>query len=357
MRHADEASWVMSDDRNLLPQTLGWAPGTSLIGSFGSTDTRFKRIPMDNSPEPFNPGPGAYASRISSLAEHASQASAAKWSIHGGNGHNPPVTQTRTPGPGAYGAEQHPLGGIMTGLRRKWPGIVTKSSFGSNAELPTLRKMEDDGKPGPGKYNMEESSYFTSAAPGGSRSPFPSQARAITGSRLQRDVDVKTGANFISKSAAHQLPFNGQKDGPGPSQYAPNFDSIDERAGSTMRGMALRSDGGACSSFHHTQARFSESAEVSQQNLPGPGAHTVARWTGEQPSSRRPRSLPRSQQGGNCGFLTSAERFSGPRGHESSKDAVLNYLAYGDAGPIGLPTHAQAARRSVAEARRAEYER
>ena len=52
---------MSAQQRNLLPQALGWAPGTSLIGNFGTTDQRFTRLPMDGTPEPHNPGPGAYA--------------------------------------------------------------------------------------------------------------------------------------------------------------------------------------------------------------------------------------------------------------------------------------------------------
>ena len=41
--------------KNLLPQSLGMKPGTSLIGQFGSTEMRFRPLPTNE-----NPGPGAY---------------------------------------------------------------------------------------------------------------------------------------------------------------------------------------------------------------------------------------------------------------------------------------------------------
>ena len=340
-------------ERNLLPQALGWAPGTSLIGNFGTTDARFKRLPMDGSPDPYLPGPGAYSpGTYASVGKQGTlQASAAQWSWGTGAGHNMNLAGGKTPGPGAYGTEQTLVPGILTGLRRKWPGIATKSAFSTNAELPTLKQGADDnGNPAPGQYNADVSSLFTSgpAAVSGARSPFPAQARSQTGSRLQRDVDIKTGANFLSKSPAHQLPFSGFKDGPAPGDHHPTVHTIGHDHTSMLAKLSLRSDGGRGTSFDSTAARFQP--EGGSASLPGPGAHTIHRWSGEVPNSRKPRmgeASVRSHAGGNCGFLSAAERFH--TAPAPSAHSVVDFLAYGDCGPIGRPVHAQSALRGVAQ--------
>ena len=378
-----------------------------MIGHFGTTDARFKRMAMDGTCEPNNPGPGAYAPRTYSSVGKISQLqpTASKWTWGTGPGHNMNLGDAgRAPGPGAYGAEQHPMGGILTGLRRKWPGIATKSSFGTNAALPTLKVGADDnGNPGPGNYNAEEATLFTSTAPSGARSPYPAQARSVTGSRLQRDVDIKRGANFVSKSPAHELPFSGQKDGPGPSEYAPTVGTVGHDFSSRMSKLGLRSgattddspaapppallsllppallapfppcspltpsllplpsvvsDGGASTSFDSTASRFSGSPGDVTGEVPGPGAHTVQRWNAELPSYRRPRKPPVSHTGGKCGFLATSERFQMPAGAGSGAGggpiSVVDFLAYGEAGPVGQPAHAQAALRNVADSLRAQ---
>lgn len=343
---------MSAQQRNLLPQALGWAPGTSLIGNFGTTDQRFTRLPMDGTPEPHNPGPGAYAPKTySSVGKVGNlQPSAARWSWGTGAGHVMNLASGPTPGPGAYGSEQTLVPGILTGLRRQWPGIATKSSFGTNAELPTLKRGADDnGNPGPGRYDSEASTYFTSgAAPvSGARSPYPAQARSVTGSRIQRDVDIKTGANFLSKSPAHVLPFAGQKDGPAPGDHHPTVDTIAHDYNAKMCRLRLRSDCGRETNFDSTASRFpSEEAKAKQ---PGPGAHTIERWSGELPNPRKPRHITpdQSSTGGKCGFLTSSERFT--RAPEAAAQSVVDFLAYGEYGPIGQPVHAQQALRNVAD--------
>ena len=59
----------MAANKNLLAQQLNFHPGTSLIGNFGSTDTRFKPPTTG-----LTPGPGSYAPNLSEV-----QASAPQW--------------------------------------------------------------------------------------------------------------------------------------------------------------------------------------------------------------------------------------------------------------------------------------
>lgn len=347
----------MSDSRNLLPQALNFKPGTSLIGNFGSTDTRFK-----HSASALIPGPGAYHNSLihTSFGTASKSASTLQSTWGTGAGHQLAQVSAATPGPGAYGDDQHPCGGILTGIRRKWPGIPAKSAFSSNAATgrETDRPVPGADMPGPGQYNVEDSSYFRTSAPGGARSPFLAAARQRTGSRLQRDMDAKVGAVFSSRLPSHKLPDNDSgaatdlpRDGPGPSEYAQVSNTIGARFDAQMRQLALRSDGGAFTSFQHTSSRFPEdgaSAVASEMGHPGPGAHSVRRWTGEKPDPRRPRHEALHTSAGRCGFLSSSERFDLSGQNRSMPDAVVRFLASGSSGPVGQPTHAQDAMRRVA---------
>lgn len=215
-----QARSAPGSQKNLLAQTLNFKPGTSLIGNFGSTDARFK--PAANLIHDY-PGPGAYMPLSTQV-----QSASSRWSWGTGAGHTLPPAGGPSPGPGNYGTEQHP-DGILTTLRRRWPGVASKSAFGSNEERP-LNKSDANGLPGPGKYNTDEASYFVSGQTG-ARSPFVAQARARTGSRLQRDIDLKTGSVFSSKLAAHGslAPPAGAIDQPGPGSHSPVTDTIGAR--------------------------------------------------------------------------------------------------------------------------------
>lgn len=355
----------MSTKRNLVPQSLGFHPGTSLIGNFGSTERRFRESP-NVLPVP---GPGAYQPR------NAACSVAPTWSWGTSAGHVNAAAEgaAEAPGPGTYGEEQHPCGDLLTGLRRQWPGIAAKSSFGSNAPLPTVAKTTGSGVPGPGQYNPDESSYFLSGpGAGGARSPFIADARARTGSRL-RDNDIKMGAVFSSSVPAHLIPgvdgVSGS-DRPGPGAHSPFGGTIDAASTSQRRAMALRADGGYSHSFGTTAARFRAEGGPSGTISPnlGPGTHTISRWSGEKPSMRRPRhgeaasttghvgdgAGPQGRAAGgaarSCGFLSSTERFAPLASSASSAtdaDAVVRFLAAESSGPIGQPLSQQAAMRAV----------
>ena len=281
--------------RNLLPQQLGFSPGTSLIGNFGSTDTRFKRLPMSGTPEPFIPGPGAHSPQLSTFRPTQTYASSAQWSIKG-TGHTLSLaSEADAPGPGAYGDELHPLGGMLTGLRRQWPGVTSCSSFGTNASLPTLKAHAGDGLPGPGAYNIEECAHFLSRASPQAASPFVGRARQRTGSRLPRDMDAKRMASFASVRAAHQLPAPGDEsgaathavlDGPSPAEYHPTVGTISAQLARHQRSLNLRLDCGQRTSFHSTAQRSDPAAAVLAR-------HPVAALASPQPSLSRPRAHPR----------------------------------------------------------------
>jgi hypothetical protein len=345
-----------ADYRNLLPQQLGFAPGTSLIGSFGTTAARFQRIPFDGSPEPSVPGPGAHAVPISSLSVTPVQPAAPKWSWGTGPGHALVYNNAGTPGPGAYGEDDAPGGGMLTHLRRQWPGIATMSSFGSNATLPTLKPVVGNGLPGPGAYDAAHSAHFVSNAHA-AHSPYIGAARGATGSRLQRDLDSKQMAVFASGRPAHVLPGPGDASGsslsrpamgPGPSEYNPKVGTIGAQLMSQQAALARRRDGGTAMSFASKATRFgsNHSGEaVVEASNPGPGAHTVPRWRAEKRSYRKP-----DVAFGRTGFLSSSERFAQTRGRaQVDPEDLIQYLASGEGGAVGQPVNAQAARRKVAE--------
>ena len=239
----------------------------------------------------------------------------------------------------------HPL----HGLRRQWPGIATKSSFWHErrvAYAEARRRRQWQPRPWPVRQRSVHLLHVRCGAGLGRPLAYPAQARSVTGSRIQRDVDIKTGANFLSKSPAHVLPFAGQKDGPAPGDHHPTVDTIAHDYNAKMCRLRLRSDCGRETNFDSTASRFpSEEAKAKQ---PGPGAHTIERWSGELPNPRKPRHITpdQSSTGGKCGFLTSSERFT--RAPEAAQ-SVVDFLAYGEYGPIGQPVHAQQALRNVAD--------
>ena len=348
-----------ADPKNLLPQSFGFKPGTSMIGSFGSTDTRFK------GPKDALPGPGAYPSHVWNKALNVNSRgphrNSQQWTWGTGAGHNLILAGGESPGPGAYGSGQNLDGDILTDLRRKWPGISTHSGFGSNAPTgrgSSLARFATEA-PGPGQYNAEASTYFLSNAPMGTQTPFVAQARTTTGARLQRDVDIKVSSAFASKRPAHILSFDSSgaatsmpRDGPSPLDTHSSTNTIGSEHHARMARLSLRSDAGTRTSFDSTAQRFPESNATSAVSL-GPGAHTVSRWTGETPNARRIRHAPPGSSAAKTGFLVSAERFAPPgdRGQRGAGDTVMQYLASSSAGPVGQPVHAQSALAQVTRAR------
>jgi len=264
-----------------------------------------------------------------------------------------------TPGPGTYGDEQHPLGGILTGLQRSWPGVTAMSSFGTNANLPTLQSPPMSNEPGPGQYDVEDSSRFLSRARA-AQSPFLGAARMRTGSRLQRDLDLKLSASFASTRPAHKLPMPGDESGaaidapagetPGPDAYLPSEHTIGAHMRRGRRDLMRRHDDGAHGqSFTTTAERFGPLADqtVVEPDNPGPGAHTLPRYSGDVATFRRPRSDTTATR---APFLVNARRFGTTDADASSDpDAVLHYLAYGPTGTVGRPVHAQRASATVAK--------
>lgn len=332
---------------NLLSQALGFSPGTSLIGQFGSTDARFKRIPLDNAPEPHNPGPGAY--------DNSPSPGGVSWGWGTGAAHhqNAPAPRDSTPGPGAYGTEAHPGGGLLSNLERRRPGKDSASAFGSNVKRS--QPLSGTGTPGPGRYLVEESSIFLSSS-NGARSPYVAAARARTGSRLQRELDSKATAVFASRRPAHVLASHASgasseaiSDGPGPTQYAPKAETISARQSRLLQQQGVRT------SFDSTANRFRRDpmSGVPEPLNPGPGTHLVGRWNGVKDTQRRPRSQL-VDKAGRCGFLSSNPRFDGLvpfsgglKAARAQQDKVVAYLAAGALGPVGTATHTMEALKRI----------
>ena len=293
-----------------LPQHYGFNPGTSLIGRFGSTEARFSKLPYGADPE--NPGPGSHNPR------HELGGPKWGWGSQKATHQLPISLDSRTPGPGAYGKEQHPsYGGMSSELEKQWPGRKGASAFGSNASRTPLRSSSSLDVPGPGRYNSADSSHFTSGrtCSNASNNPWVGQSRILTGSRLRRDMDRKESFVFSSKITMQTTQVS---DGPGPGHYAPLGDSIDARTQTRKRNLlqvaARTSDGLPPTSFDSTAPRFTRDpmSGAPEVDNPGPGAHSVSRWSGEQPSSRRPRSQV-VVAAGRCGFLSGSTRFTGAK--------------------------------------------
>jgi len=348
----------MQRNRNLLPQDLGFSPGTSLIGNFGATEKRFTKIPLDQAPEPLNPGPGAYDPPLSTLHLDGNRWDAERRDRKGWGtalGHVLDLAAGDTPGPGTYGEEEHPLGGIMTGLRRSWPGVNAMSGFGTNASLPTLQRPPMSKEPGPGQYNVDDASRFKSNTKSGFQSPFIGASRARTGSKLQRDTDSKLHASFASTRPAHKLPMPGDESGaaidapnqtrPGPDAYLPCDHTIAAQTTRTQRQVLRRHDGGVYGASFDRDARFGKLADRGEPDSdnPGPGTHTLARFDGHRPSNRRPRS-----DEAQAAFLTSEQRFHETRAG-TDPDSLIAFLAAGPMGAVGRPVHAQHAASIVAK--------
>ena len=344
---------MLRPQRNLLPQDLGFSPGTSLIGNFGSTAARFQRIPMDGAPESHIPGPGAY--NPPPIGIHKEARREKSWGTD--LGHKLELAAGGlTPGPGTYGDEQQPSGGMLTDLRRSWPGVASMSSFGTNAALPSLKAPPQSDEPGPGQYDVINTAHFLSRSHS-AFSPYLSAARSETGSRLRRDMDAKRSASFASTRPAHKLPAPGDEtgaaisstfEGPAPNAYLPSDHTIAHHMAKGRMHLSLRPDYGVGSPFATSNPRFRPMGDqcVAELGLPGPGAHTLKRFDGEKPSNRRPRSDTPTTR---APFLVNAARFGSGKA-ASDPDAILDCLAYGPMGAVGRPLHAQQAGARVAKA-------
>ena len=215
-----------------LAQDYGFAPGQSLIGQFGTTTLRFSEGNTKSVREQDGPGPGAYHPSNSSCLNLKGcipgfGSDARVHSIAG---------QQVTPGPGTYGVEMQPDGGFVRELRQRWAGEAGASAFGTNAGSVNTVGSGAYEEPGPGSYNIAESSYFSSKT-SGARSPFAGEARARLGSKLKRISDHK-------QSAAFSDPHSGRK-------------SV--RRAQNIRGHALPNEGPG-----------------SPSPLPGPGAYNMS---------------------------------------------------------------------------------
>ncbi|KOO35521.1 hypothetical protein Ctob_014808 [Chrysochromulina tobinii] len=341
--------------RNMLPQEFGFSPGTSLIGGFGTTAARLGR--PDYAPEPYTPGPGAYHTARSTIQTRTNRrVDDLKMNRTGWGSDKGHVLQLAAgglnPGPGTYGEEQHPMGDILTEMRRSWPGVNSMSGFGTNASLPTLSKASKSNEPGPGQYDVLNASHFVTRTRGGQLDPYQGAARAATGSRRTRDTDSKRYASFASTRPAHKLPASGNSeaaidaptDFPAPNAYLPTYYMMATKQARTKLSVAMRHEGASGVCFDTSAKKFMPMADacVPDPANPGPGAHTIPRFNGERPSMRRPQPTTPA-----TGFLVRAQRFGGGGGSgahaATDPDAVLAFLAYGPMGSAGRPVHAQQA--------------
>ena len=309
--------------RNLLPQHLGYEPGTSLIGSFLSTEKRFRHLPLDGKPEPFNPGPGAYPVRSPGPSGPTYRCGR---EVRGARD-----APQRTPGVGAY--ETYSESRMLDETQSRWPGEPSASAFSANA----ARKFELVGcadSPGPGRYRHVESSLFSSRSGVSATSPYTGEARWTVGSKLGRAVDTAPSSSFVSRVPAHGAwvhPSGAATAAyptfPGPGEYAPP---------------PPREPSSTDAAFVSSESRFQtvRGQVVPERHNPGPGAHTVKRWDGQLPPQRRPRSLRPEQR--DTGFLCRSVRMASAEGAAGSSptdtqvgEAVVAYLATGPLGPAG----------------------
>ncbi len=338
---------------NVRPQQFGFSPGASLIGNFGSTEPRFRA----SVPNQHNPGPGEYTPK--SIGSFGTSGKRYGWGS--ALAHDGAQTASKTPGPDAY----NPTVDTLKRLEKQWPGRTSASAFGSNAsrEKPRRAGSTHVGVPGPGRYNVEECSHFISGPSGasGAHSPFVGAARARTGSRLRRDLDNKETSAFASGSVVSGGGTQSAADGDGgvgPGHYAPVGDTIGGRAGAMARRIqtvgARASDGRHWTAFDSTSSRWARDPMSGgpDPNIPGPGAHSVPRWTGQVRTFRKPiRDHLKATDRHKCAFLSGSARFVFPHPNgDADTDAVISYLSSGSAGPVGTAAHTQSALGAVGSA-------
>lgn len=324
--------------RNILPQQLGYKPGTSLIGNFGTTQRRFGPLPFDSSPEPLNPGPAHYGESLP-LEKQQRFRSSPKWRMGTAAAHGK-VILPLTPGPGAH--DLYAESQMLDDLHKRWPGNPSASAFSSNADRAGAGTGSDPTEPGPGQYDSAEASLFTSYSGAGARSPFLAPARRQLGSKLCRAIDASPGASFVSRSPAQRI-FATAPSGPGPGAYTPiqGFDVPRERERPQSEAAGL----GNLRGFDVSQPRFGRlGGEPSSAGNPGPGAHSIGR--GDISSTHKPRRpLPRG-----VGFSSGAQRSMLGRQRPSDQEVgfqVVDYLANGPLGPPGSGRHAVTAAKSM----------
>ena len=334
----------MAPVRNVLPQSLGYSPGTYLIGNFGSTEPRFRTIPLDKSPEPLNPGPAHYGRELP-LEKQQRFKVTPKYSWGKSPAHAR-VELPQNPGPGAH--ETYKESATLDELQKRWPGVPSASAFSANAARPDACHGRDASEPGPGQYESVSASFFVSSA-SGARSPFIAEARRGTGSRLRRAVDTTPSAQFLSRTPARRIfahPGGASTGGavepnvPGPGAYTPGggFDEPPPRERSLDEVARLAN----LRAFDGSEPRFGRLAgePTPTPENPGPGAHSVQRWDGVKVSTRRPRLAPGARD---TGFNSrSVRQPMGGTARPSDTEvglAVVDYLANGPLGPPGSGAH------------------
>lgn len=332
--------------RNVLPQQYGFKPGTSMVGSFGVTERRFRPVPYDGAVEPDNPSPADYSPRGAT----ASGAQGYSW---GTSRRRPPsVGGAFTPGPGAYDPT---AGGMLLEVQQSWAGRPDASSFGSN-QTRSFGSLASEDEPGPASYNATFSTHFVSGSGTGARSPYASAARSATGSRVPRSVDVAPSAVFASSSPAQMaLPSSGaatplRHDTPSPGAYTPlvGFARL-----ALLEACAKHENYSTGRCFGTSAPRFQPLplSKTTDPDNPGPGAHDTQRWAGAPPTARRPRvGLGR---GGAAFDSSDAHRFGEGEAERTQRLAggldtatgrsVVHMLAHGSMGPVGSKISRQAA--------------
>lgn len=310
--------------RNLLPQQLGYSPGTSLIGNFGSTQPRFQSMQASTDHE--SPGPGHY-----NLSRSMKQPSPPRWDGLAGR-QDDLFLGPDTPGPGAHAL--YAESGLLNDARRRWPGRPSASGFSANAVRPCLSLTKSKDVVGPGSYEVAASSLFTSQSRH-SLSPRTAEARMQTGNRIARSMDNSLNAVFATKSAAHiicahpiaaKTGIEADPKQPGPGQYDPY--PPQRRAPAYGRQL-----GSGCG-FETSVTRFSRAIGEPEPlpHDPGPGAYHTRRWDGRISSKRRPVAALRDE-------VAFGTRYSPPTCSKVTDSeigqAVVDYLARGAYGPPG----------------------
>jgi hypothetical protein len=339
----------------LLPQHLGYKPGTSLVGSFSVLAPRFPvkaqdRLlpgPADYSPQDLGAGPSAHSPRGPRPAFLTSEP---RQKI---------TLPSTTPGPGAVD-EVVPGGDIATRMQRRWAGVPQRN-FG--VAKRSMHQSLGDG-PGPGTYDRETSERFMSRC-GAARSPYLADARAAAGSTISRSCDSNASAVFVpaSHGATRYASRAGFADragrptavsppsAPGPSPGPGHYEQatvVTRAREQHERADALRSHGSAfASSERRFQLRPSPGGTLNAHagEGPSPAAYRPPRYSGLKPSQRR----PRSETG--AGFISSAPRtmsaggvniHRAPLARPPSPRQLAAFLASSDTVPVGTQRHRQA---------------
>ena len=329
-----------------------------MIGSFGSTDTRFK------GPKDALPGPGACPSHVWNKALNVNSRgphrNSQQWTWGTGAGHNLILAGGESPGPGAYGSGQNLDGDILTDSpKAAWhlhPLRLWVECTNRARQQPCALRNRG-ARTGPVQCGGEHILPIE-------RAHGHADALRRAGAHHDRCAPParcghqgKLGLCLEAPSAHPVVRLVGCGDEHAARRAEPaRYALVDQHD----RLRAPRTDGAPLPAQRrwHTHlirldcAALPESNATSAVSL-GPGAHTVSRWTGETPNARRIRHAPPGSSAAKTGFLVSAERFAPPgdRGQRGAGDTVMQYLASSSAGPVGQPVHAQSALAQVTRAR------